>query len=174
MIIDHINKYWDKQNGLKAIVLHTDLGTYKSTYDWLFNGSKSASYNYYVKKNGEVHEWVHYNKQAWHAGVVFEPTTEVKALFGNTNPNKISVGICYEGKGTLATTAQVKSIANLIKQFSLQHLPIFSHHEITSYKPLVVTDCVIRVENALKEGCTMDKFTILEMWVEIRRRVFSK
>lgn len=174
MIREHTNKCWHGNNPRKAIILHTDLGTYKGTYDWIFNGSKSVSYNYYVRKNGEVYEWVPQHKQAWHTGVVYQPTHRAKLIFDGSNPNKMSVGICYEGKGEKANDKQVKAIVNLIKDLGLKDKPIFAHVELTSYKPKVVLDCKERVQKDLNDTCTLSKFTILEMWSEIRRRIYQR
>lgn len=171
MIIDHTNKCWDELNGKKAVVLHTDLGTYMGTYDWIFNGPKSVSYNYYVRKNGEVHEWVPAYKQAWHAGTVYNPTPQARSVIGDTNPNRVTVGVCYEGRGEKATEKQVSAIVGLLRSQSLEKLPLFAHVEITDYKPKVVLDCKERVQRALKGECTLGQFSTVELWRELYKRI---
>lgn len=171
MIIEHTDKCWDAVNLKKAVVLHTDLGSYVGTYDEIFNGTRSVSYNYYVRKNGDVYEWVPAYKQAWHAGVVHNPTPRAKVLFGHTNPNEVSVGICYEGRGGNATERQIEAIAGLLRSQSIDHLPIFAHKEITSYKPEAVADCRTRVERALKGECSIGQYSTSELWFELRKRL---
>lgn len=134
---DNITWNWVYKHGPeikpKCYILHTDIGTEKGTLDWLENSGKSISYNYYVNKKGEVTELVPFGYEAWHSGVVFEPTEQARKFFGNKNPNSMSCGICFEGKGEDANELQKEAIKKLIEEHGL--MPIFAHIEITSHKP---------------------------------------
>lgn len=117
----------------KCYILHTDMGSYEGTYNEIVNGPRSVSYNLYVKKDGTVVEFVPVGITAWHSGVVHNPTPEAKKFFGNKNPNSMSIGICFEGRGEDANAKQEQTIRDIIQENGL--MPIFAHKEITDYKP---------------------------------------
>lgn len=116
----------------KCYILHTDLGTERGTRETIY-GTRSVSYNYYVTKDGRVIDYVPAGFTAWHAGVVSNPTPEAKKFFGNKNPNSMSIGICFEGRGEDANPIQEQKIRELISEHGV--MPIFAHKEITDYKP---------------------------------------
>jgi|3_EtaG_2_1085321.scaffolds.fasta_scaffold24058_4 N-acetyl-anhydromuramyl-L-alanine amidase AmpD len=141
----HTWKHYKTGNPV-SVIGHICLGTERGTTDWILNGPKSISYNYYITKQGEVIEFVPYNKGAWHSGVVHKPTKRAKDFFGDTNPNSMSIGICYEGR-TVDTRPNQKQkeagrelVAWLSKKVKIQEF--FYHKEITSYKPEVVKEFV--------------------------------
>ena len=117
----------------KCYILHTDMGSYEGTRQTIVESSSSVSYNLYVKKDGEVVEFVPVGVTAWHSGVVSNPTPEAAKFFGNKNPNSMSIGICFEGRGEDATPEQEEAIRKIISENGL--MPIFAHKEITDYKP---------------------------------------
>lgn len=117
----------------KCYILHTDMGSYEGTRNEIVNGTRSVSYNYYVRKDGSVVEFVPYGVTAWHSGVVHNPTPEAEKFFGKKNPNSMSVGICFEGRGENANAKQEQKIRELIEDIGLKR--IFAHKEITDYKP---------------------------------------
>ena len=146
LVKKHTFKHFDT-NDPSSIIFHIDLGTEKGTLDWILNGTKSVSYNYYISRKGTIYELVPFSKGAWHSGVVHRPTDKAKAFYGNTNPNKKSIGICYEGRTvkTKANDKQIKACAELISQVLPKVDHYFTHQEVTSYKPEIVSDFKERV-----------------------------
>jgi N-acetylmuramoyl-L-alanine amidase CwlA len=181
-------------NKAKAVVFHVDLGTYHGTVNHLKNVA-SASYHLYLRRYvDEVVQFVPLNKGAWHAGRKSNPNARAVKLFGSGSVNKQSVGICYEGRpvdkngrvtsnwelavdGEKATDRQVDLAVWTLNEFGIQKLPIFSHREITSYKPPCVIDFVLRVNKRLEEMaqdpnpvCTIAQFSTKELWTELIAR----
>lgn len=186
-----VNKYF-KENQPIANIFHADLGTYESTKATL-EGVKSVSYNYYIRRGvDEIVEFVPQKYGAWHAGVVHKPTKRAKDVFGSRNPNKYSVGICFESKpvdargvvtydwskvvdGQKATDQQVRLAKHLLLHLGTGKLPNFAHREITSYKPKCVLDFVQRLEKELAESkhdgaCDLSVFTTQQLISEILGR----
>lgn len=156
----HTTKHYN--NGLKgenAIIGHIDLGTEAGTINEIVNGTRSASYHWYIPRHAKyVVEFVPQDKAAWHAGVIHEPVDEVQGLFGGEDgnidsgePNWYSYGICYEGltTSTKPTDAQIKLAVELVKYKKLDHLPWVEHWKVTSYKPKIVTEFVEGVQKLL-------------------------
>lgn len=151
LIKKHTFKHFNSNNP-RSVIFHIDLGTERGTTDWIMNGPKSISYNYYITRDGRVIEFVPFKYGAWHSGVVDRPTEKARAFFSGVNPNKKSVGICYEGRTvqTMPSEAQIKACVELIaylKQSGVKIDEYFSHQEITSYKPVIVH----KFEKAVRE-----------------------
>lgn len=164
------NKYWD-DNTPKAYILHVDLGTYEGTYNHLCKIA-SASYHYYIRKTGEVVQFVPTYKGAWHAGKVYEPTeVAIDCLTSGSgeplDPNRNSIGICYEGLGVDSdgkisydpgsqvdgerpNTAQIEACRALIECLGTDK-HILAHNEVTSYKPKAVSYLKDQVIKKLKK-----------------------
>lgn len=147
-------EWWHEKRGKeikpKCYVLHCDLGTEESTRGVIVDSPKSVSYNYYINKDGEVIEYVPFGFEAWHSGVVHNPTPEAKKFFGNKNPNSMSVGICFESRGEDANAKQEQAIRDLISEHGL--MPIFAHKEITSYKPQAPLNLKRKLNNLQNES----------------------
>lgn len=164
-------KHFNSNNPV-SVIFHIDLGTAEGTTDWILNGPKSVSYNYYITKEGVVIEFVPYDKGAWHSGVVFQPTPEAKSFYGSTNPNKKSIGICYEGRevNTEANEAQIKAGKELIEFIKSRGVKIkkyFIHKELTSYKPQVVAtfrDAVVSGEEEVESPICRLLRTLMEKY----------
>jgi len=142
----------------ESIIFHIDLGTERGTTNWILTGPKSISYNYYIPRHGEyVIEFVPYQYGAWHSGVVSDPTPKAEKFYAGMNPNKRSIGICYEGK-TVNTKPNAKQIAlaKELNEYLKKKTNIkehFAHVEITDYKPKVVLefkDAVLKKEEKKK------------------------
>jgi len=143
------------------IVGHIDLGTEKGTINEILNGSRSASYHWYIPKHAKyVVEFVPQEKSAWHAGVLHNPDQSLGKLLGGANemiesgePNRYSYGICYEGRyvTTEPNEAQVALAVELAKEKGIDHLPWVEHWLLTSYKPRIVTKFVEAVRALLKK-----------------------
>lgn len=184
-----IAKFFSK-NKPKFVVGHVDLGTFTGTVATL-KGVKSASYHFYIPRNEEtIVQFVQTDRGAWHAGRVSNPTAKAKKLFGNTNPNKLSIGICYEGKpldktgkvnwdwskvvdGQKATKSQVDRTVWLLQKLGYENLPRIAHKEITSYKPESAVDFIDRVDEAMKgeHVCSLSGFTFSEIMGEFVKRL---
>ena len=143
----------------KMVVGHIDLGIEAGTINEILNGSRSASYNWYIPKHAKyVVEFVPKERSAWHSGVLHEPDSSLDKLLGGKNgiiesgePNRYAYGICYEGR-TVTTEAnqdQIDLAVKLVKEKEIEHLPWVEHWMITSYKPKIVTSFVEGVRELL-------------------------
>ena len=116
-----------------AIVNHVSGGYWSSNYNWIMNPSSNASYNYYVKKNGEIVQFVEESNAAYANGRIEKPNWRL--LKPNINPNLYSISISREGHNHEApTNEQYKSILELhqmlIKKYNI---PITRDHIIGHY-----------------------------------------
>lgn len=133
-----------RRNRPQSIIFHTLLGSVDGSYSWL--DKVNLSYNYIIDKDGTIYEQVPYNRSAWHAGIMDNPTKRVKDFF-IANPNVDSVGVAFarNGEGEL-TEAQTKAAIDLIgyleDETGNEYTPenMFAHNEISSYKPEEVLD----------------------------------
>ena len=170
-------KYYDTVD-VKAIVLHTDLGVYRGTYSWL--NQIEASYHLYVRRDAnEIVEFVPLDKGAWHSGRYNQPNERVKELFKGKNPNRYSIGICYENGGSKAqypTEAQKALVASFIVNNGLSHLPLIAHREIALDKPREVYAFRDGIKDLIKEvkTCDIKKFSTREVINDIIRRFSGK
>lgn len=128
----------------ELIVIHIMDGTLAGTADWFQFGSanegRPVSAHYGVGANGEVHQYVAEENQAWHAGRV--SLTSFKLWKQGVNPNLYTIGIEHEGNANSVWSAAMKSTsAELIKQICLRNnIPIdrdhiIGHYQIFSDKP---------------------------------------
>lgn len=151
-ILKPVDQYsWNGNTG-ESIVLHTTLGgTYKGAEDTL--KIRHLSYHYVIDKDGKIYQLVDISRSAWHAGVRSNPNLRARAFFGEDNPNRRSIGIAFVNKGNMdypgegagyLTKAQRDAAVWLIKEigkktgvrYNLNN--IFSHYEVTDYKPQYV------------------------------------
>jgi hypothetical protein len=155
----HTTKCYDRK-GLTAVIGHIDLGTELGTINEILNGTRSASYHYYIPRHAKyIIEFVPIEKGAWHAGVVHQPDQELLGqLLGGDDkfitsgePNRYTVGVCYEGAtiGTEPTPSQIKLAHQLVLLKKIENLPWYSHWQITSYKPRIVSKFVDGVNKLL-------------------------
>ncbi len=129
------------RNGQKveAIIDHVSGGYWDSNYSWIMNPGSSASYNYYVRLNGQIIRFVDDNNAAYSNGAVHNPTWSL--LKKGVNPNLYTLSICREGHNhEKPTEEQYKSILFLhkekIKKFNIpidrEH--ITGHFVISSHR----------------------------------------
>ena len=160
VIKNYIKKHYDTPPTMEFTIVHVDLGTYTGTVATL-KGVKSASYHDYARRKvAEIVEFVPIKFSAWHSGVVSKPIQAVVDLLKGRNPNRVAYGICYEGRpvdkkgriarnwdraseygavdGQSATDEQIDMLARQIMAKGMGDKPIFSHVDVTSYKPKVV------------------------------------
>jgi len=133
----------------RAVIGHIDLGTEAGTIDTILNGTRSASYHWYIPRHCKyIIEFVPKDKIAWHAGKVHEPVKAAIDLVSGRDgviqsgePNYFAYGICYEGltPETQPLPEQIKLAAELVAIKKINHLPWFAHWQVTSYKPKIVT-----------------------------------
>jgi len=131
-------------NRPQSIIFHTLLGGIEGSYSWL--DKVELSYNYMIDEDGTIYEQIPYNRSAWHAGIMDNPTKRVKDFFV-ANPNVDSVGVAFARNGEKQLTeAQTKAAIELIgyleDETGIEYAPenMFSHNEISSYKPEEVLD----------------------------------
>lgn len=118
--------YWEDRKGYdaKAFVIHITDGNFQSAHNWFMNPDSDVSAHYIIKRNGEIHQYVHPDDGAWHAGVVKEPNNAKLPFDGN--PNYWGIGIEHEGNGNQEfTSQQVRSGLKLIKALATYYqIPI--------------------------------------------------
>ena len=131
-------------NTKEKIILHTTFASnYQGDKDPL--NIRHISYHYIITENGTIFELVPVNRSAWHAGVKSKPNLRVKVFFGDTNPNKRSIGIAFVRRGEQTLTqlqrdAGVWLIKDIGKRTKVRYNAdnIFYHQEVTNYKPAEV------------------------------------
>lgn len=156
--IDHlipVENYSWSNNTHESIILHTTLGnTYQGAFDTL--KIRGLSYHYIIDIDGTIRELIPIERSAWHAGVKSNPNARVRAFFGNDNPNRRGIGISFVRRGhpTLEPEqrdAAVWLIKNIGERTGVRYNAdnIFTHHEITDYKPEEVDDYRLEVLDGL-------------------------
>lgn len=144
-----------------AVIGHIDLGTENGTIDTILNGTRSASYHWYIPRHGKyVIEFVPKEYAAWHAGRLSNPEAGLDKILGGPNeqiesgePNWYAYGICYEGidTGTEPNEAQLDLAAHLMRLKKIHELPLIGHYQVTDYKPRIVKQFVDGVSSILNK-----------------------
>jgi hypothetical protein len=118
----------------EAIVLHIMEGSLASTDAWFKNKASQASAHYGIGKKGEGHQYVKEEDQAWHAGIVKDPTW--KLLHAGVNPNKYTIAIEHEGyHGDVWSAEQITSSGKLVADICKRwNIPIDRDHIIGHYQ----------------------------------------
>lgn len=140
-LLKPVQEYSWSGNTQEAIVLHTTLGnTYVGAEQTL--RTRHLSYHFIIDDEGETYQLVDIKRSAWHSGVKSKPNLRARAFFGDTNPNKRTIGIAFvRNRHSEITPAQRDAAVKLIKWIGEQtgirynRDNIFTHYEITSYKP---------------------------------------
>jgi hypothetical protein len=146
----HTTKFTDRPLlAENAIIGHIDLGTEAGTINEILNGTKSASYHWYIPRHAKyVIEFVPKEKTAWHAGRLSNPEAGLAKLLGGPNeriesgePNNYAYGICYEGidANTPPNDEQIDLAAQLMRRKKIHTLPVVAHYQVTDYKPRIVS-----------------------------------
>lgn len=129
------------RNGQKpeTIVIHCMDGTLIGTDSWFNEQISNVSAHYGIGKNGEIHQYVLEQNQAWHAGVVTNPTWSL--IKQGINPNTYTIGIEHEGLARDIWTPEMKKASStLIKDICtrwsipIDRKHIIGHYEINSVK----------------------------------------
>ena len=149
-------------NTQESIVLHTTLGnTYEGAYETL--KIRHLSYHYIIEADGTIRNLIPIERSAWHAGVKSNPNLRARVFFNDDNPNKRSIGIAFVRYGNPSLTTEQRDAAVwLIKEIGKEtgrrynRDNIFTHHEITDYKPKEVETYREEVLQAL-EGYKDDR-----------------
>ena len=139
-----LEEYSWSGNTHESIVLHTTLGhSYEGAEETL--KIRHLSYHYIIDELGVIRQLVPIDRSAWHAGVKSGQNLRATVFYGDTNPNRRSVGIAFVRFGhERLTDAQRDSAVWLIKEIGKQtgirynRDNIFAHYEVTSYKPYEV------------------------------------
>jgi N-acetylmuramoyl-L-alanine amidase len=129
----------------EAIVIHIMAGSLHGTDLWFGSPVSSVSAHYGVGKKGEVHQYVHEEDTAFHAGTVDNPswagirkTPDGKFI----NPNFYTLGIEHEGfpDDDWPAEQQASSVALIAEMAARWQIPldrqhVIKHHEIRQVKP---------------------------------------
>jgi N-acetylmuramoyl-L-alanine amidase len=128
-----------------AIVIHIMAGSLSGTDLWFGSPVSSVSAHYGVGKKGEVHQYVHEEDTAFHAGTVDNPSwAGIKKTPAGTfiNPNFYTIGIEHEGypDDDWPVAQQAASVALIAEiavrwQIPLNRQHVIQHHEIRQGKP---------------------------------------
>jgi N-acetylmuramoyl-L-alanine amidase len=81
-----------------AVVVHTNVGSWRGTLDWFSRPESEASAHYLVGLDGRVAQLVDEGDTARHAGRVLDPTAAI-VRERDVNPNLFTVGIEFEDAG---------------------------------------------------------------------------
>ena len=129
----------------EAIVIHIMAGSLRGTDTWFGSPVSSVSAHYGVGKDGTIHQYVHEEDTAFHAGTVDNPSwTGIRrnAAGGFINPNFYTIGIEHEGfPDQQWPPAQIDASAALIAEVGtrwsipLDRQHVIMHHEIRRIKP---------------------------------------
>lgn len=139
------------------IVIHLMDGTLQGTDTWFLtppsernNGDFASSAHYGIGKAGQVHQYVHQEDEAFHAGRVLIPTAKLVVERHGVNPNLYSIGIEHEGTPTDEWPDEmIEASAQLVAQLAAGHeIPldrdhVVGHHEIFSAKSCPGDKCPI-------------------------------
>jgi len=155
----HVKKKYSRVNPM-AVIGHIDLGREAGTIQTIVDSAKTASYNWYIPRQGNyVIEFVPLGNAAWHAGRISNPTAKATELLGGLDnliqsgePNNLSYGICYEGLtvNTSPTKKQIDLAIELVKYLKIDKLEWIEHWQVTDFKPRIVSEFVNKVNSLLK------------------------
>lgn len=127
-----------------CIVDHVMQGTLAGTDAWFAQSISQVSSHFGVGKNGEIHQYVREEDQAWHAGVIYLPTARVVKSLAGVNPNRYTIGIEHEGlSGEELTPAQFQATLAL-------HQYLLTKYRIPPSSDRIVRHSTI---DALHVGC---------------------
>lgn len=164
--------------GIKKIVVHVTDGN--NSEDWTANPESNVSYNYIIKKSGEILLIVDDAKAPYSNGVIRNPKVDLDT---NVNPNLYSLTIAREGFSYENPTDEqweslVKLIAEKLLQYELEvSEDIWGHFHIDSVERIncpsldmqelenAVKDKLLKLK--LKRGKSMSKYfnDIHEEWL---------
>lgn len=115
-----------------AVVVHIMEGSMYSTAAWFANPKARVSAHYGVSRTGEVVQYVDDADEAYHAGIVRNPTAELVKQNEGVNPNLWTIGVEHEGYATQEPTpAQMVASAELLALLSTKHgIPLDKTHVI--------------------------------------------
>ena len=130
------------------IMLHTMAGTFQGTIEWFKRVESQVSAHVLVGKKGECTQMVGDENQAWHGGVIYNPSERGKAVlkrdaYGYVNPNKYSLGIEIEAgahqHGNAMSEEQLTKVVgvvwNWMQAYNIPVTHIITHRDVTSHKP---------------------------------------
>lgn len=129
------------------IVIHCTDGYFPSDMEYLQNPTPNSivgpvSAHFVIAPNGDIHQLVDTDLEAWHAGRVDHPTAKLKMVNGAyVNPNYYSIGIETSMPSTSQISApQHASLMELVEQMGAKYgIPlnrqhVIGHREIYSLK----------------------------------------
>lgn len=163
------------------MIVHTSLGSYRGTISWLRDNPVQASYHFFIPKNktNPIIQFREINTSSWHSGRYNQPNEKVKEIFKGENPNKYSIGICYEGnEGEKANSWQILAAKTLITDNGWQDLPVLAHREIAIDKPREVYDFrdgILQAISSQDYKCKkLDDYTVVELAAALVKKIRLK
>lgn len=128
------------RNGQKpiAVVLHIMGGSIGSCDNWFSQSISHVSAHYGIGQNGEIHQYVKEENQAWANGGRNKPTWQ---LIKPEDPNQYTIAIEHEGNEySVWSDAMKDASSNLIQQICARYnIPIDRSHIIGHYEINSVT-----------------------------------
>lgn len=123
----------------RAIVVHTNVGSFESTLAWFADPRSGVSAHYLVGLDGRVARFVDEADTAHHAGRVLRPITEI-----GTNPNYGTIGVEFEDggdpRGVARTAEQYRAGGSLLAGIAgrwgipLDRAHVLGHRELFAAK----------------------------------------
>lgn len=118
----------------EIIVLHIMAGSLPATDSWFASPASEVSSHYGVGLNGEVHQYVKEEDQAWTQG--YHQGATFKLHKPGINPNLYCLSIEHEGQDlSFATETQLNATVELIRAMAARWaIPIDRDHVIGHYE----------------------------------------
>jgi N-acetylmuramoyl-L-alanine amidase len=129
----------------RAIVVHTNVGTFAGTLGWFALSESGVSAHYLVGLDGRVVQFVGESDAARHAGRVLRPTATL-VRGDRASPNLYTIGIEFEDGGNPLgvgrTDEQYRAGAMLIRQVAARwQIPLNRTHVIGHREIFAAKDC---------------------------------
>jgi len=159
---------WDTTTGEYLVLHQSGSNDPDVTRQTLIN--RKLSYHYLVTRTPRViWELMPPERAAWHAGIVHNPSARAGNAFGDTNPNRKSIGVCLDGDNNFLDT-QYEDTAKLSSHLGHDGLTMMTHHDIDSRKP----EAVQRALYETLERMRSTKSILTKIVLAIIHKLFGK
>lgn len=141
-----------KGHSIQIIVVHIMDGTLAGTDSWFATPLSQVSSHYGIGLNGEIHQYVKDDKEAWTEGNIRNPSAKI--LIPNVNPNLYCLSIENEGHDiSKAPMMQLNCLVELIKSLSLKYsIPMDRNHIIGHFE----------IDSVVKNNCPSPDHSIMD------------
>jgi len=132
-----------RRANITHIVLHIMDGTLAGTDAWFASPVSQVSAHYGIGREGQVHQYVAEECEAWHCGRILNPSVTLRRDANGVvlNPNSYTIGIELEGRADSDVTIhQYYVLALMLKDLSRRHgIPlvrenVWLHREVYAAK----------------------------------------